>query len=409
MTTSDNRPNPFLKVWAESDNSIKEVVSETATEAEGKHKARASMELGFPPITMKSAMTGGVPPWGQDHNGILNRITEAVRWIQAGGCASFNRALCNKIDGYPKGAILQTKENVLYLWFSTIDQNTNNPDDLDNSDTTTSPDNGWVKLDFKDLEKRLKAAEDHIVVIDGRLDSHDTHLGQIDNTLSEHDGRINSNKSNILQNARNITELQESKAEKEGSCGVSFNADVMKSSKYTFCPKQQAKKALNSYVVEEIEDIAGITVNTLFLNAGCDILDETSGASCVALTTRDGAGRLLDVMDFGGTGTYLNCRVGFASFAGWTAFQGDVSMEGTQTTYKNQDNSCAWLTGANGRDYTLTLFPEGAPLDKDDTTKTSETFISCSGTDYSVKAKGAFMSNQYGDLAEYYQADRDDY
>lgn len=238
MTTSDNRPNPFVTVWAQDGLKFETIPESTDDrpnfEGEGKdlHKARATMQEGFPEITMKSAMRGGVPPWGQDHNKILNQITEAIRWMQAGGCAFFNQALCDKIVGYPKGAILQTRaadENLLFLWFSTKDGNKNDPD------ITTSPDNGWVKLDFKDLEKRLKAAEDHIVVIDGRLDGHDNHLGQIDNMLSDHNTRINTNQSNIAQNANEITNLQQSKAEKNGSCGVSFSADVMQASKYTFC------------------------------------------------------------------------------------------------------------------------------------------------------------------------------
>lgn len=172
MTTSDKRPNPFVTVWAESDNSKTLPIYETASEAEAAHKARASMELGFPPITMKSAMTGGVPPWGQDHNGILKRITQSLQWIQAGGIATYNSEFSQKNNGYAYGSILQgdDPDRPWVLWMSTTDNNTNNPND--NKIDSKLPINGWVRYPvisgakgsslYYDQEGRLEIASSSV-------------------------------------------------------------------------------------------------------------------------------------------------------------------------------------------------------------------------------------------------------
>lgn len=145
MTTKINRPNPFVTVWAESNNSKKFAVYETASEAKAEHPARASMELGFPEITMKSAMTGGQPPWGQDHNGILYQITKAIQWTQAGGIPQFDAKLVEKINGYPAGTILQgdDPDKPWVLWISTINNNKNNP--RDNTIDSKIAVNGWLR------------------------------------------------------------------------------------------------------------------------------------------------------------------------------------------------------------------------------------------------------------------------
>ena len=67
----------------------------------------ASLNDGFPLITMQPASSGGVPPVGPDFNGILNWITQYTTWIGGGGQFAFNSALVTATGGYPVGATLQ--------------------------------------------------------------------------------------------------------------------------------------------------------------------------------------------------------------------------------------------------------------------------------------------------------------
>lgn len=49
------------------------------------NSGRTSFELGFPPECSKPIADGGVPPYGQDFNGILRQITANLEWYSRGG------------------------------------------------------------------------------------------------------------------------------------------------------------------------------------------------------------------------------------------------------------------------------------------------------------------------------------
>jgi hypothetical protein len=87
----------------------------------------ASLTDGFVPLNFLSYLAGGVPPFGNDMNGILNRITAWLRWTQAGGLPRYNSAFQTAIGGYPSGAVLIDATNK-WLWVSTADSNATNPD-----------------------------------------------------------------------------------------------------------------------------------------------------------------------------------------------------------------------------------------------------------------------------------------
>lgn len=97
---------------------------------------RASYTDGFPPLTRIPLSAGGIPPFGTDFNGVLNDITAAIRWNNAGMSYSFNSSFSSAIGGYPKGAVL-LKSSLSGLWQSTIENNGNNPD---------SGGTGWADL-----------------------------------------------------------------------------------------------------------------------------------------------------------------------------------------------------------------------------------------------------------------------
>ncbi|WP_334166339.1 hypothetical protein [Achromobacter mucicolens] len=87
----------------------------------------ASFTDGFPPLTMTPLAAGGVPPYGQDFNGILNFLSSAVRWAQAGGLYPYDAAFSTAIGGYPRGAVLAAATGS-GRWVNTVDNNTTNPD-----------------------------------------------------------------------------------------------------------------------------------------------------------------------------------------------------------------------------------------------------------------------------------------
>lgn len=87
----------------------------------------ASFTDGFPPLTMTPLAAGGIPPRGQDFNGILYFLSAAARWQQAGGSYSYDATFATDIGGYPKGAVLLASDGQGF-WLSTVDSNTTDPD-----------------------------------------------------------------------------------------------------------------------------------------------------------------------------------------------------------------------------------------------------------------------------------------
>jgi hypothetical protein len=88
---------------------------------------RASWQAGFPPINFVPIASGGVPPYGQDMNGILNAMSAWTKWQSAGGPVSYDAGFASAVGGYPQGAVL-TAANGLGWWVSAADNNATNPD-----------------------------------------------------------------------------------------------------------------------------------------------------------------------------------------------------------------------------------------------------------------------------------------
>jgi hypothetical protein len=87
----------------------------------------ASYPTGFPPLTFIKKTDGGIPPDGEDFNGVFYDITSIQRWQSAGGLFKFDAALATAIGGYPKGALLMRADG-LGTWQSSVENNTSNPD-----------------------------------------------------------------------------------------------------------------------------------------------------------------------------------------------------------------------------------------------------------------------------------------
>lgn len=90
---------------------------------------QASLELGFPPENMTAVSAGGVPPFGQDFNGLLNQSTAWSQW-QATGRAfpPYDATFQTQIGGYPRGAIVESLVEDLLFYASLVDNNVTDPD-----------------------------------------------------------------------------------------------------------------------------------------------------------------------------------------------------------------------------------------------------------------------------------------
>lgn len=87
----------------------------------------ASLQQGFPPDTFAPVVAGGIPPAGQDFNGLLNQISAWCRWQAAGGAVPYNADFVAINGGYPESAIISGSVPGL-LWLSTADDNTTDPE-----------------------------------------------------------------------------------------------------------------------------------------------------------------------------------------------------------------------------------------------------------------------------------------
>lgn len=72
----------------------------------------ASYRGGFPRVNMLPVTAGGIPPEGQDFNGILFDMSAHTVWLNAGGMYKFDATLLAEIGSYPVGAVLQDTAGV---------------------------------------------------------------------------------------------------------------------------------------------------------------------------------------------------------------------------------------------------------------------------------------------------------
>jgi hypothetical protein len=88
----------------------------------------ASWPDGFVPLNLTAEAVGGVPPYGQDMNGVLRAISQWLQFTQAFGGLPYDATFQTAISGYPQGAVVQSLTYTGTTWFSLIDNNTSNPD-----------------------------------------------------------------------------------------------------------------------------------------------------------------------------------------------------------------------------------------------------------------------------------------
>ena len=87
----------------------------------------ASFTDGFPPLTRTALGAGGIPPSGEDVNGILYMATAHLALICSGQPYQWDAGQESAIGGYGLGAIVQNAAKDGF-WFNQVDGNTTNPD-----------------------------------------------------------------------------------------------------------------------------------------------------------------------------------------------------------------------------------------------------------------------------------------
>lgn len=124
--TAATTPAKFPLCWGESAGSSYIRNIPIASQI-GIQNGAASLTDGYPPLTFTPISAGGVPPFGQDMNGILKQITCNSQWSEAGAPWFYDNSFSTYIGGYPKGAVLSAGDTGNF-WFSTADNNTSDPD-----------------------------------------------------------------------------------------------------------------------------------------------------------------------------------------------------------------------------------------------------------------------------------------
>lgn len=85
---------------------------------------RATLSSGFTSTNMTPIASGGIPPFGQDFNGILRMLSTSAQNYEAGNIPIWSLGFAENISGYPMYAVVQY--NGLF-YTSTADNNTTIP------------------------------------------------------------------------------------------------------------------------------------------------------------------------------------------------------------------------------------------------------------------------------------------
>jgi len=185
---SVSEPGKIITPWAES--GLKSPIPPAANPATG----RAGFDQGFSAINMTAKEAGGIPPFGQDFNGIFFQITEILRYMQAGGRPTFDAALATAIGGYPKGALVLGSDGVS-VYTNIVDSNISNPN---------SGGSGWARSDLMLREAlRRSYAEAGYNLVDGSFEAGGTLVNANDVLLQGRTGKGFSGPAGAVQAGTN--------------------------------------------------------------------------------------------------------------------------------------------------------------------------------------------------------------
>ena len=155
---------------------------------------QATWDQGFGQITMLPVSAGGLPPKGQDFNGILNQMCETIVHISKGGVFKFSADYATAINGYPKGAILQSEDEKKY-YQSLIDNNKVNFNTASQDQIKTS----WKLVMTDDLLDQLSKKLESSSVVQSTGASTTSVMSQKASTDSFHPKGNYADKSSVSQ------------------------------------------------------------------------------------------------------------------------------------------------------------------------------------------------------------------
>jgi hypothetical protein len=90
---------------------------------------QASLQTGFPQENFSPVAAGGVPPFGEDFNGIFNQTTAWNLWQATGvAAAPYDATWQTAVNGYPKYALVSSLVSFPLIFMSIVDNNVTNPD-----------------------------------------------------------------------------------------------------------------------------------------------------------------------------------------------------------------------------------------------------------------------------------------
>ena len=89
---------------------------------------QAALTTGFPPENFSPVAAGGVPPYGEDFNGLLNQISAWNQWQSCRAFQPYDATFQGQISGYPRGAIVESLVEPMLFYISIVDNNVTNPD-----------------------------------------------------------------------------------------------------------------------------------------------------------------------------------------------------------------------------------------------------------------------------------------
>jgi hypothetical protein len=171
----------------------------------------ASLNDGFPPLTMTPPSAGGIPPYGVDMNGILYILSAHVAAIAAGQPYHWSSTLETDMGGYALGAVLQQLADPTAFWINLVSGNATNPD-------TASPlgSTGWMSTKPLDLAVSLTGAQNDYALpgaSDYLLDVTATGAVNFTGIVAQRDGqRVTIRKVDASANAVTLASLSGSSA-----------------------------------------------------------------------------------------------------------------------------------------------------------------------------------------------------
>lgn len=136
---------PQILASAIAENGIKNPIPQNPT---GTYLA--SVQEGYPEITITPIAEGGIPPAGGDLNGMFNLLSQFYFFNQNGGTYTFNSSVSSAIGGYPLGAVLWYNNSINGTHIQVVSNVENNTFNFNqNPDFIGGSDKPWSYVDTK--------------------------------------------------------------------------------------------------------------------------------------------------------------------------------------------------------------------------------------------------------------------